>query len=294
MLGQRPSLNRVIVRLVGGLGNQLFQYATARAIANRNGSELLLDIRETEDCSGKWRYSLRHFGVLARIAKTSELPPPRSSKLRYILWRQFGHNPRFVRERGLAVNRNLLTLGPGCYLHGYFQSEEYFSDIAHSLRQELRIITPPNELNAALLERISRENAVSLHVRRGDYLTQGSGVFATCGKAYYDSAIAYVTELAGPPTIYVFSDDPHWAREHLDFRFPMVISDQNHGRLDYEDLRLISSCRHNIVANSTFSWWGAWLNPNPDKIVVAPRVWFTSGSADNPDIVPSGWHRMKN
>ena len=288
-------MKRVIVRVTGGIGNQMFQYATARAVAIRNDGELLLDIRELFK-PGQRRYSLSQFRIAARIADFSELPPTRHSKIGYGLWYLFGSNPRLVKERGLALNKNILTLGLGCYLQGYFQSEKYFVDCAQAIRQEFQFKSPPpNEINVILLKQMLSENSVSLHVRRGDYLTSSNfDIFAKCSKNYYRSAISLIAKRTGSLVIYVFSDDPNWARDNLRFEFPMIVLDHNQGEMDYEDLRLMSSCRHNIIANSTFSWWGAWLNRNPNKIVIAPRVWFAPGIDDNLDIIPPYWIRLKN
>ena len=288
-------MNRVIIRLVGGLGNQLFQYTTARAVAFRNGSDLLMDIRDIINGNGKWRYSLNHFNINARIANNSELPPPRTAVIRYNLWRLFGDSPKFVRERGLGFNSKLMTIGTGCYLHGYFQSEAYFTNIADLVRNELRFMTPPNAVNTKLLSTLSNETTVSLHIRRGDYLsTNGTSAFATCGLDYYTRAISHIAKQIGSIVIYVFSNDPDWAQENLCFDYPTIILNQNSGSLDYEDLRLMSACQHNIISNSTFSWWGAWLNPNPKKIVIAPNNWFASGHPVNPDIIPSNWIKIAN
>ena len=136
-------MNQVIVRLEGGMGNQLFQYAAARAVALRNNSELLLDIRETIDAGGIWPYELKYFNICARIAKHSELPPRRSKNIHYKLWRLFGGDIKFIKERGKGPNINIINSGSNCYLEGYFQSEEYFSDISQHLRKELTIIPPP-------------------------------------------------------------------------------------------------------------------------------------------------------
>jgi len=278
---------------MGGLGNQLFQYATAFAVALRNNSELILDIRDIQGSCGGRQQLLMHFGISARVAEPDELPPPRREKARYLIWRNFGRNPKFIREHRLAFNESILKLTTGCYLHGYFQSERYWEDIAHKIREELEITTPPSGQNSELLDRIAGENAVSLHVRRGDYLSKDNQlIFGQCSENYYEAAIAHVAQYVSPVVIYVFSDCPEWVHENLNFNYPTVVSDQNLGPLAYEDLRLMSACRHNIIANSSFSWWGAWLNPNPDKIVVAPQKWFAEGHPDNPDIVPPEWCRI--
>ncbi len=139
-----------------------------------------------------------------------------------------------------------------------------------------------------MARRIAGSASVSLHVRRGDYLQ--SGAYVACSGDYYRAALHRVTEVTGTsPTIYVFSDDPAWARDNIDLPHEKVVVDFNGRDSDYEDLRLMSLCRHNIIANSSFSWWGAWLNANPAKVVVAPKRWFAATHAQNPDILPKGW-----
>jgi len=281
--------------MTGGLGNQLFQYANARAVACRTHADLLLDVRDLLHDKGNTRCAIGHFNMSARLAEDSELPPARETWIRYMVWRVFGKNPILVRERGLAFNANIRSVRPGSYLHGYFQSERYFEDVADLLRDELRIITPPSRTNADLLARISVENALAIHIRRSDYLSDGNrSVYAACSMGYYTAAITHMVARVGPPMIYVFSDDPDWARENLNFDYPTVISAGNPGERAYEDLRLMAACRNNIIANSTFSWWGAWLNPNPDKIVIAPEEWFVPAHPQNPDIIPAGWLTVPN
>ena len=287
-------MTRVFVQLQGGLGNQLFQYAAGRGVAIRNGSELLLDIRGYGTNRHR-QYSLDHFGIKARIASVSELPPPYTSRLRYKVWKRFGRHPRYVRERGLALDTDVLTLGPECYLHGYFPSEGYFADVADQLRSELAFNDAPDSQGREMLNRIAGENAVALHVRRGDYLTAGPKTFPVLAQSYYSMAVAYISEWVHRPVIHVFSDCPDWVHGNLHFDYPTVIHDHNQEKdRCHEDLRLMSACRHNITANSTFSWWGAWLNPNPDKIVIAPKTWFGERVPPVPDLVPSTWHRIVN
>ena len=255
----------------------------------------MLDIRETVDAGGKYPYALQYFNVYARIAKHSELPPRRSKNIRYKLWRIFGSNITFIKERGQRINHNILSAGPNCYLEGYFQSEGYFSDISQHLRNELKFISSPNQHNVKLLDQLADVNAVSLHVRRGDYMSpRWSSYFAKCEKEYYDAAISYVTNNMKSPVIIIFSDEPEWVKCNMRFNYPVIISKDNPDHLCYEDLRLMSVCKHNIIANSTFSWWGAWLNTNPNKIIVAPRTWFAHEQNDDSDIVPNNWVRIAN
>lgn len=283
---------QVYIRLVGGLGNQLFQYATARALALRTKSELVLDIRAYSP-DNPFSYGLDRFAIDARAGNPDELPPPKSNPVRYAVWRLFGSSPKFVRENGLGFNASVMALGADVYLHGYFQTEKYFSACADQLRSELAFAEPPNGRNADWLETISASpSAVSLHVRRGDYVSSSRAekTHGTCSPEYYRAAVDLIAEKKNiDPVIHVFSDDPKWASENLRFRFETRVIDHNDGATAHEDMRLMSACAHNVIANSTFSWWGAWLNSNPDKTVIAPERWFADPRLDNPDILPESW-----
>lgn len=286
----------ILVRLVGGLGNQLFQYACARAVALRNRTELAFDLRELSRGAPHAVYGLDRFDIAGRVAEAAELPPPRSRVIPYAFWRAGLMRPRFLRERGLGLNRAVIDAPDGTYLHGYFQSESYFRDQADRIREDLRIVSPPDPINAEWEGRIAADPAAaSLHVRRGDYLAtaDGQSVHGVCEAAYYSRALSALRDRIGKtPTLYVFSDDPVWARSNLRLDAPMVVLDHNGPAAAVEDLRLMSACRHHIVANSSFSWWGAWRNPRPDKVVIAPATWFADPSLHNPDICPPDWVRV--
>jgi hypothetical protein len=286
----------IYVRLVGGLGNKLFQYACARALALRHGVEVVLDTRELARGAAHAVYGLDRFAISARIGAEGELPPARGQMIRYALWRAGGMRPRFLRERGLGVNPAVLEATDDSYLHGYFQSEGYFRDQEAVIRDDLRVLEAPEGENARWLERIAAEpRAVSLHVRRGDYVgsAKGAAVHGTCDAAYYARAVAAIREKAGiEPLLFVFSDDPVWARANLKPGAEMVVLDHNTASAAVEDLRLMGVCRHHIIANSSFSWWGAWRNPSPEKVVVAPLRWFADPGLDNPDICPTDWIRL--
>ena len=290
-------MNKVFVRLEGRLGNQLFQYAAARAVAIKNNSELLLDIRETTEVGGKYQYYLKHFNINARIAKPCELPPHRSKRIRYKLWRMYGKKIKNYREYGHNIqnNENILSASSNCYLEGYFQTEKYFSSTKHIIMQELTYVSNPLRHNANMLKQIVSENAISLHFRRGDYLEPyWQNYFAKCGYNYYDAAITHIAKHVKKPIFYIFSNDPQWVKDNIQLEYPMIISENNQNELAHEDLRLMSACKHNIIANSTFSWWGAYINSNPNKIVIAPQSWYPSSGVDNPDIVPHNWLQIAN
>ncbi|WP_298257539.1 alpha-1,2-fucosyltransferase [uncultured Litoreibacter sp.] len=278
-------------RVFGGLGNQLFQYATARAVSLRLETELVLDTRLAPPGS-HWAFALDHFNINAAIADPKSLPPGKDQRLKYAFWRAFGRNPKFLRERGLAFQGSIKEAPDNSYLHGYFQSEKYFADVLDELGDELRIITPADTQNAEFADRIvGAGHSVSLHMRRGDYLgtPKSNATYATCDEAYYLRALAKLSEGVGDIKVFVFSDDPEWVRENLKLPYDMTAVGHNGPDKHYEDLRLMSCCTDHVIANSTFSWWGGWLDRKPDARVVGPAKWFNDPKLANPDILPDRW-----
>ncbi|MDK3019900.1 alpha-1,2-fucosyltransferase [Pseudodonghicola flavimaris] len=279
----------IYTRLHGRLGNQMFQWAAGRALAARLGVPLAIDPRSALH---------RGEGVLTRVFDLPlQTPPPplppakHEGFLSYALWRGFGRHPRFRRERGLGYNPAFESFGDDSYLHGYWQCEGYFAAIAETIRRDFTFPAFSSGQNAEMAARIGESLAISLHVRRGDYLTFAAHVL--CDQAYYEAALAHVLDgLPGTPTVFVFSDDPDWARSNLPLPVEKVVVDFNGPESDFEDMRLMSLCRHNIIANSSFSWWGAWLNAHADKRVTGPTKWFGDPKLQNPDILPTGWTRI--
>lgn len=286
----------IYARLHGGLGNQLFQYAAGRALALRHGTVLALDPRDALRKREIFHPALHHFAVVH--AGNVPLPPGRDRPLAYAAWRYLGGRPRFLRERGLGFNPGVVTAPDDTYLHGYFQSERYFADHAARIREELRIVTPPSEENRRWLDRIGETGCpVSLHVRRGDYVAdpKGERTHGTCGPGYYAAALERIAGAAKTDlTVHVFSDDPAWAAAHLKLAHETRVVGHNGPEMHYEDLRLMAACRHHVIANSTFSWWGGWLDPRPDAMVAAPATWFADPAMANPDILPDTWVRVPN
>lgn len=281
----------VTSRLFGGAGNQLFQYAAGRALADHLGCDLALDTRyvtasrDRGDC-------FAHFAN-ARFRTDVAMPPAKSDGLlRYGLWRLLGRAPRFVRERQLGFDPKFFDLPTGTYLHGYWQSQAYFAAISDQIRADLAFTTPLDDANAALAAQIAgTATPVAFHVRRGDYTA--SGAYAACTPAYFRDAANRIHKDTGTDlTCFVFSNAPDWARDNLDLGQETVIVDINDETKGHFDLHLQSLCAHNVIANSTFSWWAAWLNPSPDKIVVAPKDWFAESHRANPDICPPEWLRL--
>lgn len=284
--------------LLGGLGNQMFQYAAGRALALRKNTDHRLDI------SGFASYGLhrvfelqRVFACPAEIASTSDID-------RLLGWQSKAYIRRLMsRPAFAAFRREAFVVEPyfhywpginkvpqDCCLVGYWQSERYFADAVQQIRADFTFRPPLDNKNAELAEQINRANSVSLHVRRGDYVNnpKTSATHGLCSLDYYHAAIRHVAERVQQPHFFVFSDDIAWVQANLKIEFPCFYVQHNRGVESYNDMRLMSLCRHHIIANSSFSWWGAWLNPNMAKIVVAPRKWLAK-ETDVQDLFPAGW-----
>ncbi|EYS96939.1 alpha-1,2-fucosyltransferase [Cupriavidus sp. SK-4] len=287
----------IVTRVIGGLGNQMFQYAAGRALARRLGVPLKIDSSGFADYP-LHNYGLHHFALKAVQAGDREIPSGRAENRWAKALRRFGLGTelRVFRERGFAVDPEVMKLPDGTYLDGYWQSESYFAEMTQELRRDFQIATPPTSENAEWLARIGGdEGAVSIHVRRGDYVTNASAnaVHGTCSLDYYMRAARYVAENIGvKPTFYVFSDDPDWVAENLHLGHETRYVRHNDSARNYEDLRLMSACRHHIIANSTFSWWGAWLNASEKKVVIAPAQWFRDEKFDTRDLLPPTWTKL--
>jgi hypothetical protein len=293
----------LVVNLIGGLGNQMFQYASAWALASEHGMELKLDISDFHRFPPR-RYLLDHFRVDAVIARPDELAMfDKDSKrfrtaTRKFVARLLGDNRvtgRTVFERGFPWQKIPLDRTIDTLLIGYWQSERYFLSMAHQIRQAFVLRAPPDARTQRLLDDIDRQPAVSLHVRRGDYVSNPvvQKKHGLVGLDYYAAAVAHILALEPQARFYVFSDDLDWVRANLSMAAQAEYVDLNGPDQPHEDLRLMSRCRHHIIANSSLSWWGAWLNPDPAKVVIAPRQWFTPESKrDARDIVPPSWVRL--
>lgn len=289
----------VIVRLMGGLGNQMFQYATGRAVAHRNRTQLKLDVSALERDAAR-SYTLHHFNIVKSIATSDEV----GRFTKRDLWGRISRRvERYLRppyRRPVFTQRfdhfdpDILRLRGSVYLTGYWQSEKYFKDIEQIIRQDFTLRHAPNAENQRLARIIANTNSVSLHIRRGDYVSNPrfSRKFGVCSLEYYQSAAAKMAEKVQDPHFFVFSDDIPWARDNLRLQYPVTFVAHNDADKDYEDLRLMSLCRHHIIANSSFSWWGAWLCTRPGKIVMAPKRWFKMPGRDTPDLIPDSWQRI--
>ncbi len=292
----------IVTHIFGGLGNQLFQFAIGRALADRLGVELCLDTRYFDiprpGSLGMLEFGLclPHFGHGCRTAERKGLPAMRhDGLLPYVVARIRGAKFQIYRESGLAYQADFENQTDNTWLRGYWQSEKYFRDHAASVRKGLQVVTPPGDVSRSIMERQDRTCAVSIHVRRGDYVTNRkfNATHGTCDLDYYRQAADHIAARAdGDVTFFAFSDEPEWVRENLDLPHELQVVSHNGEETSFDDIRLMSRCRHHIVANSSFSWWGAWLNPDPDKMVIAPKRWFADPAMQVHDIVPEDWIRL--
>jgi hypothetical protein len=204
------------------------------------------------------------------------------------------HGGSVIAERHFHFDPRILDLPGNVYLDGYWQSEKYFKDIESIIRSEFIVKTMSDPANEAMSERICGTESVSVHVRRKDYVSDSatSRIHGGCSLAYYYAAAERIARAVAEPHFFVFSDDAQWARENLDLKYPTTFVTHNGPDKNYEDLRLMTLCNHHIVANSTFSWWGAWLSINPDKMVIAPRKWFAESDLDCRDLIPDSWRTI--
>lgn len=268
----------IIVRLIGGLGNQLFQYARARHLAEFNKTNLKLDLSEFQRYE-LHHYSLSHFNIIESIATEDDLRPMIEFK-----------------ERHFHFDEEHKTIGDGLILKGYWQSEKYFIDISDIIKNEFQVKTAISARGTEISMLIKNSNSVSLHIRRGDYNpgSYNDQILDALSINYYIKAIKKLGDNEINLRFFVFSDDPEWAKSNLKIAYPVVYVDHNTAETNYEDLYLMSLCKHNIIANSSFSWWGAWLNNNPGKKVYAPKCWFNSNvrNIDEKDVIPEAWFKV--
>jgi hypothetical protein len=291
----------VLVKLLGGLGNQMFQYATGRAVANRLGAQLLLDLSAFEHYNLR-RYELDALSVEARVATSSDLARAGSNtSVSSFLWHLFRlkglNRPALLyKEASFEYDDEIRQVRAPVHLDGYWQSERYFVDVADELRKEFALKQPLDEANRRMLEKICDPliQAVSLHIRRGDYVSNEhtAQFHGVCSLEYYQLAVEYIAARVSKPHFFVFSDDPEWVSHNFSVDHPMTVVEVNGADRGVLDMTLMKSSRHHIIANSSFSWWGAWLNPREDKIVVAPKRWFSGASLDTRDLIPVSWTRL--
>lgn len=277
----------IIINLNSQLGNQMFQYALARKLQTL-GKKVKFDTRYYLQYPD--HYALDVFPVTVDLASGNEIGKERDERRIYparLRRKLFGKRQTIfseVESRSLMYKPDVFQLKHG-YVDGYWQTEKYFSDIRTILLKDFTFPPIDDGKNRELLERISQQNTVSIHIRRGDY----ANGFPMITPQYYENAISYFENKFNEVYFLVFSNDMDWAKNNLSFRQGEFI-DWNTGKESWKDMYLMTQCNHHIIANSSFSWWGAWLNTKQNKEVLAPDIWFYH--QETPDIYCEEWKIM--
>ena len=291
----------IISQVLGGLGNQMFQFAAGRALAAFFGTGHKLDV-------SAYAHTEIHQGFELDRVFHATIETSTSLEMRNLLGWQANSGLRRLLGRPAfrKLRRSALIVEPhfhyqdlrvvatnNVYLSGYWQSEKYFSMAEADIRQQFRFKPLPSTENQEWLDAIARTNSVSIHIRRGDFVSSKKNLayHGVCSRDYYAAAILAIAAKVSNPTFFVFSDDLEWVKSSMHLSDDCRYVVHNSGIESFNDMRLMSKCKHNIIANSSFSWWGAWLNDNPQKIVVAPKKWFAH-DASTQDLIPAGWLTM--
>lgn len=288
----------IIVKLKGGLGNQMFQYAMGKNIAHVHGMQLKFDILDFPDHNQRV-YALDKFNVDTQKASQDEifnLKYQNRNFLKKILRRAHKKSSNYIQEKDFILCKKILSINGSVYIDGYWQSEKYFKDNKAIIQYDFSIKHPLKGKNKKYSQLISSCDSVSMHIRRGDYVSNpvANNIHGICDTAYYKYCVDLIRQHLKLPHFFIFSDEPAWVHENINLDFPFTIVDHNNTENAFEDMRLMSLCQHNIIANSSFSWWGAWLNSNPHKIVIAPQRWFTDKNKNikTTNLVPDRWLRL--
>lgn len=283
----------IVIRIWEGLGNQLFQYAYARTLMEK-GLDVRLDVLKYYDNTFK-KYrnndnrtnSIEKFKITVPIASEDDLLPfeyikreSKSDNIKFYLAQKGMWKYKFHEEKWQRYNEKMNNISGNCYVKGWFQSERYFKTIRHVLLEELTL-KESFDIDSELEDMIQSPSSVSIHLRRGDYVKAHHELNA----AYYHQAIKRILQSVKEPKFIVFSDDIDWVRRHVEIPGEVKYVTRDSGLEDCQELELMSCCKANIISNSTFSWWAAWLNKNPNKIVLAPKKWINGQEG----IVPEEW-----
>lgn len=283
----------IITQFKGRIGNQLFQYAAAKKFAIDGETDLKFDMSNYERGPG---YVLDYFHIPQNIATEKEINKFKGKKLSSYFDKFLPHYKRkLVHERNGRFDKKLVGLKrKDMYVRGYFQSEKYFKPIENIIRQEFKLKKIDEEKLSPFLSPIHKSNSVSLHIRRTDFLSdKHKKIYEQIQLDYYDKAIGKIGETNNKLNLFIFSDDIEWVKENL--KIPPGIQTyfvSGNGLADLEEFFLMSQCRHNITANSTFSWWAAWLNEYPNKIVITPKKWFVEENMGEADLIPPEWIKI--
>jgi len=283
----------IIVRLQGGLGNQMFQYAAGKALAAQLNAPFKLDTITSLQKDKRRSIALEELETKFELASWKEVKEfvrfPALYRHPVSLLKGGNH---IYREPHFHFDKNFFKINDPVFLDGFWQSPQYFESIENIIRQDFAV--KPGFIQNVIEKgkELESTNSLAVHIRRGDFLNPKIAAYhGVLSAFYFEKAIALVKEKEPSATVYFFSDDIDWVKQNLArYKNAEFVSSFTHSAI--EDFYLMTKCRHNIIANSSFSWWPAWLNTNPGKIVVAPKKWFAVSSINTSDLIPANWIRI--
>mgnify|MGYP003977089545 CR=1 FL=1 len=299
-MNENTNLTKILtVNIIGGLGNQMFQYAFGYALSKENNAKIKLEV------SGFDAYDLRNYALdLFNVEKNSEL----KSKYDFLLNKINSKHDSFLSKASSNLLRRLLRLTnfyyqekeefvydqgvfnikKNTYFYGYWQNEKYFKKYRNDLLEIFKLKDIHSQTKE-YQQKIIKSTSVSLHIRREDFL---NSIHDTCDIEYYKKAVLEILKIKKQAHFFIFSDDMHWVKNNLNFINHKTLILLESEIPDHEEMYLMSQCKCNIIANSSFSWWGAWLNQNSDKKVIAPKKWLKSSTFNTNDLIPASWVRL--
>ena len=294
----------IVIQLSGGLGNQMFQYAAGYAITKKQNSHLKVDSSNFKIKTTNKNFTLRDFELNIFEIEFDTVNPllwklyrKLSSLISNLKFFPETYLVRVYSEKSPEFDDFFLSISDNAYLSGYFQSEKYFKKYRQELLKLFKFKYALTGDNTEIIKSIKKHNSVSIHIRRGDYVSNKEihSVHGSLTIKYYMKAIKLIREKLDNPHFYFFSDDIKWVEQNFNLDSQMIIA-HNTGSESYRDMQLMSCCKHNIIANSSFSWWGAWLNENSEKIVISPLKWFKDPVRNSltMDLIPVGWIRLSD
>ena len=278
------------IKLSGGLGNQMFQFATGFSIAKKNNVRLSLDLRYINRRQLFNGFELEKiFNIYSKVSFLNKPLSFNTLNFKEIL-NIIDVTYYNFKEPHFHYASNILNISNHSFLDGYWQSEMYFKDYTKEIKKIFNFSDQLNEQNILIGDDINRNNSISIHIRRGDFLLKRNNSHYVNLKEYYLKSIYESSKNFKNPKYFIFTDDPSWAVDNFVLDHPYIVVDINLGTRSFLDMYLMSLCKANIIANSSFSWWGAWLNNNKDKIIYAPKKWFKDKSICTDDLIPNSWN----
>lgn len=284
----------IIIKVYGGLGNQMFQYALGLSLSQKHHHPFTIDYSYLKEANQSGRdFRLFSFKIQADEATPTEILRYTNTMQKVIDKLRASNRKKRVVEKTFTFDPTVLEKKEG-YFDGHWQSAKYFESVEGLVRKEFTLKQPLGEKASVFASHIvSLPNAVSVHIRRGDYVSIGkvAAVHGTTPISYYEKALRAILEKFPDAHFFISSDDIEWAKKHFPQHHSVTFV-SSPDIPDYEEMALMILCKHNIIANSTFSWWGAWLNTHKEKVVIAPKRWFLDESKDTRDLIPSSWIRL--